>query len=76
MEDTKAAIASIGVMAPSAIIVLEIILIARGFIVGEAASTEHLIGLLVDNLAILVLAVLSLWGRVKAQLKIGGIFTA
>lgn len=73
---TKAAIKSVGVVGPAVAFIVAGFNAAGIDISGEVAGVTEAVGHLIDNAIILIGAGAGVWGRVRAQAEITGVFKA
>ncbi len=76
MYQSKAAIKSVGVVGPAVAFIVAGFNAAGIDISGEVAGVTEAVGYLIDNAIILAGAGAGVWGRVRAQAKITGVFKA
>ena len=76
MYQSKAAIKSVGVVGPAVAFIVAGFKAAGIDISGEVAGVTEAVGHLIDNAIILAGAAAGVWGRVRAQAEITGVFKA
>jgi hypothetical protein len=76
MYQSKAAIKSVGVVGPAVAFIVAGFNAAGIDISGEVVGVTEAVGYLIDNAIILAGAAAGVWGRVRAQAEITGVFKA